>query len=82
MSEFFEAFNPGARHWREQQQLDKTLVVDMHRGGAGPRPLDLDSGVVHLVMPRRDLQPPHQGIVVDADRRPDTDPEASGTGAA
>lgn len=67
MSEFFEAFNPSARHWREQQQLEKMLVVDTHRAGSGPKPLDLDSGVVHLVMPRN--RGPRAGDTPD-DRTP------------
>ncbi|GAA1390954.1 GNAT family N-acetyltransferase [Luteococcus peritonei] len=51
MSEFFEAFNPAGRHAREQKDLDKVLVVQMKRGGTGPRPLDLDSGRIVLVRP-------------------------------
>lgn len=50
---FFEIFSPGMRHWRQQQDLEKVLVVDQHKGGHGPKPLDLDSGTVELVMPRR-----------------------------
>lgn len=53
MTGFFEVFQPGSRHWREQQELEKVLVIDTKKGGSGPRPLDIDSGVVHLVMPRR-----------------------------
>ena len=44
MTEFFEIFNPGARHQREQKDLEKVLVVENKKGGTGPRPLDLDSG--------------------------------------
>lgn len=51
MSSFFEVFNPGLRHTREQQDLEKVLVVDQKKGGSGPRPLDLDSGTVEIVMP-------------------------------
>lgn len=51
MSEFFELFNPGLRHQREQQDLEKVLVVDQLKGGTGPRPLDLDSGSVVLRLP-------------------------------
>ncbi len=58
MSEFFETFAPGMRHWREQQDLEKVLVVDQKKGGRGPKPLDLDSGKVRLVMPNRSKPEP------------------------
>ncbi|GAA1379437.1 universal stress protein [Luteococcus sanguinis] len=58
MSEFFETFAPGMRHWREQQDLEKVLVVDQKKGGRGPMPLDLDSGKVRLVMPNRSKPEP------------------------
>ncbi len=53
MTDFFEIFQPGFRHQREQQDLDKILVVEGKLGGTGPRPLDLESGAVTIVMPRR-----------------------------
>ena len=51
MSDFFEIFNPGLRHTREQLDAEKMLVVDADKGGSGPKPLDLDSGSVVLRMP-------------------------------
>jgi hypothetical protein len=51
MSDFFEIFNPGLRHTREQLDTEKLLVVQEDQGGSGPRPLDLDSGKVVLRMP-------------------------------
>ena len=51
MSDFFEIFNPGLRHTREQLDLEKMLVVEADKGGSGPKPLDLDSGSVVLRMP-------------------------------
>lgn len=56
MTDFFEIFQPGFRHQREQQDLDKILVVEGKLGGTGPRPLDLESGAVTIVMPRRATQ--------------------------
>ena len=50
MSDFFEIFNPGMRHAREQRDLDKVFVLEQRKGGAGPQPLDLDSGVVTVVL--------------------------------
>jgi len=57
MSDFFEIFNPGLRYTREQQDAEKMLVVRTDQGGAGPRPLDLDSGQVVLRMPRPSAYP-------------------------
>ncbi len=51
MSDFFQLFQPGLRHLREQRDLDKVLVVDQKKGGTGPRPLDFDSGTVVLRPP-------------------------------
>lgn len=51
MSDFFEIFNPGLRHTREQLDTEKMLVVEADKGGSGPRPLDLESGSVVLRMP-------------------------------
>lgn len=51
MSDFFEIFQPGLRFKREQDDLEKVLIVEADKGGAGPRPLDLDSGSVVLRVP-------------------------------
>ena len=53
MSDFFSIFNPGLRYWQEQRDLDKVLVVTDEAGGTGPKPLDLDSGKVTLVVPAK-----------------------------
>lgn len=50
MTEFTEIFNPGARFQRQQQDLEKSLIVEAEYGGDGPKPLDLDSGAVQIVM--------------------------------
>lgn len=60
MSDFFEIFNPGLRHTREQLDTEKMLVVEADQGGSGPDPLDLDSGSVVLRMPRRAYPEPMQ----------------------
>lgn len=52
MTEFIEIFNPGARYLRQQKDLEKSLIVEADYGGDGPQPLDLDSGVVSIVMRR------------------------------
>ena len=53
MSEFFELFQPGLKHWREQRDLEKVLVVTDEQGAPGPRPLDLESGTVTIELPVR-----------------------------
>lgn len=60
MSDFFEIFNPGLRHIREQRDREKMLIVEADRGGAGPEPLDLDSGSVVLRLPPRAYPEPMQ----------------------
>ena len=57
MSDFFEIFNPGLRYKREQDDLDKILVVEADKGGSGPQPLDLDSGSVVLRLPAATGEP-------------------------
>jgi hypothetical protein len=53
MTGFFEIFEPGLRHMREQKDLEKILIVEAEKGGSGPEPLDLDSGSVVLRVPAR-----------------------------
>jgi hypothetical protein len=58
VSDFLEIFQPGLRYKREQEDLEKVLVVEADKGGSGPRPLDLESGSVVLRLPRREDVPP------------------------
>lgn len=46
MSELFEAFAPGLRHWREQRELQKVLVHRTDQGESGRVPPDLESGEI------------------------------------
>ncbi|WP_203569205.1 hypothetical protein [Aestuariimicrobium ganziense] len=48
MTGFFEIFNPGQRHAREQMDFDKIAVVPTKRGGRGPLQIDLENGTVTL----------------------------------
>ena len=41
--------------------MAKVLIVEAERGGDGPKPLDLDSGVVELVMPPKQDDTDEQG---------------------
>lgn len=78
MSEFFELFNPGLRHQREQQDLEKVLVVDQLKGGTGPRPLDLDSGSVVLRLPGRAAETPTTSDPPITGNTPTTDTSTTG----
>lgn len=57
VSDFFELFNPGLRHTRQQRDLEKTAVVDYENGIWGPKPHDLESGEVTITMPSRPSEP-------------------------
>lgn len=54
MSDVMSIFHGGMEHVRRQRDLENSLIVEADRGGDGPRPLDLDSGVVELVMPQKE----------------------------
>ena len=51
MSDFFELFNPGLRHARQQRDLENSITVDYEKGARGPKPHDLESGHVTIKMP-------------------------------
>ena len=51
MSDVMSIFHGGMEHVRRQRDLEKVLIVDADKGGDGPQPLDLESGVVDLVLP-------------------------------
>jgi len=61
VSDFLEIFQPGLRYKREQEDLEKVLIVEADKGGSGPQPLDLDSGSVLLRLPPRGDSPPADG---------------------
>lgn len=69
MSDFLQIFQPGLRHWKEQQDLEKVFVVDNEAGGTGPRPLDLESGSV-VIRVRADER--HTGAMDPIAPEPDT----------
>ncbi|MGO4957277.1 GNAT family N-acetyltransferase [Luteococcus sp. Sow4_B9] len=69
MTEFFETFNNGARHLREEQEFQKVNVAQAKRGGSGPQPLDLESGRIVLVHPGHTAP----GLAVDVRRASATD---------
>lgn len=72
VTEFFEAFQPSMRHWREQKALEKMLVLDTHQTGRGRPPVDLESGRITIEVP--------SGLIPGAPistPRPDDQPAAS-----
>jgi hypothetical protein len=51
---FFEIFQPGLRHLREERDRLKTLVSRPKHGGEGPLGIDLDGGKATFRMPVKD----------------------------
>jgi hypothetical protein len=43
-----EIFQPGLRHWREQQESDRQKTIVVPAPGPGPIHVDLDAGVIEL----------------------------------
>lgn len=55
MTDFFSIFQPGMQYVREQRDLEKVFVVESPDGApGGPRPIDLDSGRVTIILPSGD----------------------------
>lgn len=51
MTDFMSIFQPGLEYVKRQRDLDKILIVEADKGAPGPKPLDLESGVVTIVVP-------------------------------
>lgn len=58
MTAFFELFNPGARHWRQQRDIENQLFIDTKKAGSGLPPVDLDSGRITLQGPPESTEAP------------------------
>ena len=54
---FFEIFQPGLQHLREERDRRKMLVVRPTHGGGGPLGIDLDAGTARIVVPRSEPEP-------------------------
>ena len=50
---FFEIFQPGLRHLREERDRLKTMVSKPTPGGGAPLGIDLDTGRAVIKMPGR-----------------------------
>jgi len=55
---FFEIFNPGARHQREEQDRQKMLVSKPTYGGGAPLGIDLDGGTAKITIQTRSRPEP------------------------
>jgi len=54
---FFEIFQPGLQHLREERDRRKMLVVRPTHGGGGPLGIDLDAGTAKITVPRPKAEP-------------------------
>jgi hypothetical protein len=71
---FFEIFNPGLRHQREERDRLKMLVSKPTHGGGAPLGIDLDGGTAKItITPRTPVPTPP---VVDPMTDPVTDSAA------
>ncbi|MCW2805286.1 MAG: hypothetical protein JWN06_3503 [Propionibacteriaceae bacterium] len=57
---FFEIFNPGLRHLREEKERQKMLVSKPTHGGGPPLGIDLDGGTAKITI--RPKQPPADDV--------------------
>jgi hypothetical protein len=63
MDGFFELFQPGYKHLREERDR-KRLEAQIPETGAPPFGIDLDAGVARISLPTHD---PVEGVDEDAD---------------
>ena len=74
---FFELFQPGLRHLREERDRQKSVVANpKHGGSGGPLGIDLSGGTARFVMPAR---PDTGGADASADEEGEADPSAERT---
>lgn len=62
MTDVLSIFHGGMEYVQRQRDLDKVLIIEADQGGTGPRPLDLDSGVVELIIPVREETSPRDEL--------------------
>jgi hypothetical protein len=53
---FFEIFQPGLQHLREERDRRKMLVVRPTHGGGGRLGIDLEAGTAKITVPRPEAQ--------------------------
>ena len=57
MTAFFELFQPGLRHLREERDRQKMTVANPGHGGGAPLGIDLDAGTAKIKIVRRPPEP-------------------------
>lgn len=48
---FFEVFQPGLRHLREERDRRRSMVVRPTHGGGAPLGIDLEAGTARIILP-------------------------------
>jgi hypothetical protein len=77
---FFELFQPGLRHLREERDRQKSVVANpKHGGSGGPLGIDLSGGTARFAMPAR---PDTGEEETSADEDGEADPSAEGAHAS
>ena len=64
---FFEIFQPGLQHLREERDRRRMLIVRPNHGGGAPLGIDLDAGTatISLPAPTRPTDPVADAVVDD-----------------
>lgn len=81
MSNIFEIFDPGLRHWKRQQELEKTLIVPGALGGKGPVQVDLDKGTIVVRRQASTIPTEDEDAVEDPTTEPGDEDSAAEDGA-
>jgi hypothetical protein len=71
---FFELFQPGLRHLREEKERQKMLVSKPTHGGGAPLGIDLDAGTAKITITPR-TPPADRPAETKTGEEPTPDPE-------
>jgi Family of unknown function (DUF6191) len=70
---FFELFQPGLRHLREEEERQKMLVSKPTHGGGAPLGIDLDAGTAKITITPR-TEPADPPADAETGQEPTPDP--------
>ena len=59
---FFELFQPGLKHLREEKERQKMLVSKPTHGGGAPLGIDLDAGTAKITIARKPERSSRPGV--------------------
>ena len=59
---FFELFQPGLKHLREEKERQKMLVSKPNHGGGAPLGIDLDAGTAKITIAPKAEPSPRTGV--------------------